>query len=131
MTDFCNNLEEANMAFRKAHQLEEAGEFEDALKIREELAIALPFSKKILLPLGKLYQILGKVEQAEVVFNDTIKHYPECELASKNLFHFLWNNDRRNEAMEELGRFQTISHSEDYMDIVREINEKSVDDTAK
>ena len=40
------------------------------------------------------------------------------------LFHSLWKNERQNEAMEELKRFQTISHSKDYAEIVKEINER-------
>jgi hypothetical protein len=43
---------------------------------------------------------------------------------SKGLFHSLWKLGKQVEALEEVKRFQTISDSEDYREIVKEINEK-------
>ena len=40
------------------------------------------------------------------------------------LFHTLWKLEKHVEALEEIKRFQSIADSEDYREIVREINEK-------
>jgi hypothetical protein len=49
---------------------------------------------------------------------------PDLESVSKGLFHSLWKQGKLVEALEEVKRFQSISDSEDYQEIIREINEK-------
>jgi len=47
------------------------------------------------------------------------------EAVSLGLFHTLWELEKRAEALEEIKRFQAVADSEDYRQIIREINEKS------
>ena len=121
----------ANALWDNARNFEDAGELEKALALREELFSQLPDSKKAMLPLADLYQKLGHLVEAEKLYQKIIKLYPKWELGSKFLFHFLWDDDcalwavgRRDEAIEEIARFQSIAHCDDYMKIIREINEK-------
>lgn len=125
------NKYEADKLFRKASQLEEAGNPEDALAIRKQLAGEFPNSKLLILTLAKSLQNLGNLIEAEKYFKRAVKVAPKWELASLQLFHFYFDNkgtrwqiDRTDEAFDEMHRFQSISHCEDYVKIVREINEK-------
>jgi len=122
---------EANEIFEKANKLEELGELEAALKIRKQLAKDFPNSKLLLITLAKSLQELNKLDEAELYYKKTVKLAPKWELASLQLFHFLfdneggrWKEDRFDEAFDEMRRFQSISHSDDYVEIIREINDK-------
>ena len=113
---------EAQMS--EANKLFDAGDFKSARRLYFDLADKDPQSIKILSGLGLTSMKMGLLEEAVGVFNRAVKLAPALEGVSKGLFHSLWDLGRRVEALEEIKRFQAISDSEDYREIVREINEK-------
>ncbi|MEP3890076.1 MAG: hypothetical protein ABJN69_06385 [Hellea sp.] len=122
---------EVDELFDKANQLEELGDLEAALVIRKQLVTRLPDDKVLSITLAKALEDLNDLIGAEMYYKKTVKLAPKWELASLQLFHFLfdnyggrWKKDRLDEAFDEMRRFQSISHCEDYVEIVREINEK-------
>jgi tetratricopeptide (TPR) repeat protein len=126
MVDIKND-DEAYDAFHESIEYEDAGNHEEALAIRKALVKFDPTRNRFLLVLGRSFENLGKLEEAEIFFRKAIRLYPDLELASKHLFHFFWDRGLTDEAFEEIKRFQSVSHSDDYMEIVREINEKYTD----
>ncbi|MBL4617920.1 MAG: tetratricopeptide repeat protein [Robiginitomaculum sp.] len=130
------NKEEADTIFQKALALEDAGNLHEALKLRKLLASNFPKVKIFLLTLAKSLKNLSQLDEAEKYYKRTVKIAPKWELASLQLFHFYWDNenilgvDRKDDAFDEIRRFQSISHCDDYVEIVREINAK-YDDVEK
>jgi len=122
MTDYTNNLTKANEAFNNALALEDSGEQKKALKIREALAAEFPFSKRLSITLAKSYKDLDRLEEAEEFYRKSVELAPDWELASLQLFYLLWDSDKKNEAMNELSRFQKIGNSDEYLAIVKRIN---------
>lgn len=81
-------------------------------------------STAILAVLGDVCWDLGELENAVSIFKSAVELSPALEAVSLGLFHCLWKLEKRMEALEEIKRFQSISDSEDYRRIVKEINEK-------
>jgi len=128
------NDNKAEIAFNEAFFFDDLGEYEKALSIRKSLEKKFPKHKLLMIALGNSYENLRQLKKAESYYRKAVELYPKEELASKFLFHLLWDDDeefweetRRDEAFEEMHRFQSISHCEDYMEIVREINTKYED----
>ena len=112
----------------EAARLSDAGDTVSELKYRQKMVENHPASAKLRVCLGFTYKELEDFGRAEAEFVESVKLAPKWELASLQLFHLFWDQDRREEAMDELGRFMKVSYSQDYMDIVREINQKYPDD---
>jgi Zn/Cd-binding protein ZinT len=51
-----------------------------------------------------------------------VKLAPTSELYSLGLFHIFWSEGRQEDAFNEMKRFMAISDSEEYREIVTEIN---------
>lgn len=128
------NDNKAETAYKEAFFLDDLGQYEKALKIRKSLERKFPKHKLVLIALGNSYENLCRPNEAEKYYKKAIRLYPDEQSASLFLFHLLWDEekvfweaDRYDEAFDEMRRFQSISHCEDYMEIVREINEKYED----
>ena len=115
--------EESVRLFENAYALEEQGQHDKALELRERLAQRYPKNERITIVVGRSLAFLGRVEEAESVYRKAIFMFPYSELASLQLFHFLWDTKRSDDAFNEMKRFQSISHSDDYLAIVKEILE--------
>jgi len=120
-----DSADQASGLFRDAFALEEAGDWEGALPTRRELLAFLPSEEKFILALARNLSNLGRVTEAEEWYRKSIFIHPYSELSSLHLFHFLWGLEQTDDAFIEMKRFQSISHSDDYMEIVREINKNS------
>jgi tetratricopeptide (TPR) repeat protein len=116
--------EELEAQMSQANKLHDAGQFESARKIYLDLAEKDPQSIRILAGLGLTCMEMEALDEAVSVFKRAVELAPALESVSKGLFHSLWNFERRVEALEEIKRFQSISNSEDYEEIIKEINEK-------
>jgi predicted Zn-dependent protease len=116
--------EQIKKQFSEAVKFKEAGQLKAAKELLIDLAQQDPKSTAILAVLGDVYWDLEELEEAISTFRRAIEIAPTLEAVSLGLFHCLWKLERREEAMEEIKRFQTISDSEDYRQIVKEINEK-------
>lgn len=117
------NEDEASRLFTQAFALEEAGDLQQALSIRERLIEYSSQDERYILSMGRSFATLDRMGEAEDWYRKSIFLYPYSEMSSLQLFHFLWNLDRTDDAFIELRRFQSISHSDDYAEIVGEINE--------
>jgi hypothetical protein len=65
------------------------------------------------------------LEEAVSIFKYAIELSPKLEAVSLGLFHCLWQLGKREKAMAEMIRYQSISDSEDYREIIKEINGNS------
>jgi tetratricopeptide (TPR) repeat protein len=110
--------------FSEATKLQDAGQLEAAKNLLLELAGKDTPSMRILAALGLVSYELGLWDDAASVFESGTQMSPDLESVSKGLFHSLWKQGKLVEALEEVKRFQSISDSEDYQEIIREINEK-------
>lgn len=111
--------------FHVAANLSKDGNIAGAISILEELTKINPNSALFRAVLANSYEEIGKHELAEVNFKAAIHLKPEWELASLGLFHCLWGQGRKDEALLELKRFMAISYCKDYIDIIEEINLKA------
>ena len=109
----------------RAVRLKESGQLEAAKNILIRLAEEKPESTAILAVLGDVYWDQGQLDDAVQTFRRAIVLSPTLEAVSLGLFHCLWKLGRRDEAIEEIKRFQMISDSQDYRDIIEEINKES------
>jgi len=75
-------------------------------------------------PLNVMYWDMGKLEAAEKEFRQAVKLNQDSEKSSLGLFHVLWDQDKKDEAIEEMKRFTTIAKSEDCKAILKEISSK-------
>jgi predicted Zn-dependent protease len=107
-----------------AVELKEAGQLQAAEEILARLNREDPESATILAVLGDVYWDLGRLSDAVITFSRATRLSPTLEAVSLGLFHCLWKLGRQDEAMEEIKRFQTISDSQDYRDIIEEINKE-------
>lgn len=110
--------------FSLAARLSEKGDLKGALKILERIIIIKPDSAKLTAVLANTYWELKDTEKALTYFKKATELAPEWEEASLGLFHCLWGQNKKEEALEETKRFMSLSYSKDYEEIVREINEK-------
>jgi tetratricopeptide (TPR) repeat protein len=96
--------------------------YEDALSLLRELNARNPESAVVLAKLGEVYWELQNLPIAIDCFRAATKHSPSSETVSLGLFHCLWENEQRIEALDEAKRFFHVADSADYRKIVRELN---------
>lgn len=111
-------------SFDRAAKLVDVGDLAAAKSILVDLADCDSNSPAIFAVLGNVCWKLGELDEAVVSFRRAVELRPALEAASLGLFHSLWESGRQEEAVEEIKRFQSISDSEDYRRIVRQINEE-------
>ena len=122
--------EDFRREFETAVALREAGDAVAAMKILESIEAASRQHLNYWLVVGYTKKQLDDFEGAERAFREAVSLRPESELASRGLFHCLWNNGRSGDAdaeeraLQELGRFLSIADSEYYREIVQELYEK-------
>ena len=112
--------------FNKALDLKNQGNIAEAINILEELTIERPDIAATFGMLGKILWDNGDMEKAIVSFEKATKVNPLSEKASLGLFHLLWEEDRKKEAIEEMQRYMKIATSEDYNEICNELVEKNL-----
>ena len=115
---------ELKQEYSKAVKFKETGQLDAAKKLLIDLAEKDPKSPAILAVLGDVYWEMGILEEAVNTFKRAVELAPTLEAVSLGLFHCLWKLGRREDALVEIKRFQSVADSEDYREIVKEINEK-------
>jgi tetratricopeptide (TPR) repeat protein len=116
--------EEAKRLFERSFVLHENGNTKDAYDIRIALENYAPTEERFIIASAQSLQSLDKLEEAESKFRRAVFLNPSSELASLQLFHYLWSLDKNDQAFDEIRRFQSLAHSDDYVAIVNEINKK-------
>ncbi len=122
-TDIESNLKQARIHLennepQRAHDL-----LIDALKIK-------PDSRPALLMLGGHYFSTGKLQEAEMIFEQLILLEPTVGQYSIALFNTLWKQQRFDDAFEEIRRFISIADKEtekdtldQYIEITRKLSQ--------
>ncbi len=122
-TDIESNLTQArshleNNEPQRAHDL-----LIETLKIK-------PDSKPALLMLGGYYFSTGKLQEAEMIFEQLILLEPAVGQYSIALFNTLWKQQRFDDAFEEIRRFISVADKEaekdtldQYIEITRKLSQ--------
>ena len=113
------------LRFESANRLRKAGDAAGAIRILRGLVADYPKMSAAYLVIGDILWDDGKLPAASVAFRVATKHFPKLEIASLGLFHTLWRQSRTDAAFAEMKRFQSISHSQDYKEIVDDILQKA------
>jgi tetratricopeptide (TPR) repeat protein len=110
--------------FQAAVIAKDSGDLKTAREILSLVTFEDSNSSAILAVLADTHWELGDLEAAVDCFRKACKITPTLEAVSLGLFHCLWKLQRFDEAFEEVKRFQSISDSKDYREIIEEINKK-------
>ena len=110
--------------FEKAQELSCSEDEPRLLLVLQKLVAKRPDIAILHGSLARSFEQNGDLEAAEVEFRKAVELDPESELLSLNLFIHLGDKNRYVEALDETKRFMLISDSDDYREIVKEINEK-------
>jgi predicted Zn-dependent protease len=117
--------EDLKSRFTEAVKVRDRGDLNLARQLFLKLAEEDTQSTAISAVLGHICWDMGLLDEAASTFGHAVKLSPKLEAVSLGLFHTLWKLEKRVEALEEIKRFQAVADSEDYREIIREINEKS------
>jgi predicted Zn-dependent protease len=115
---------ESRTSFDEAVKLHEAGQLDRAREELLRLSGEDSGSAAIYATLGHVCWDMRRFGEAVTVFKHAVRLSPKFEGASLGLFHCLWEIGKHDEAMDELKRFQLVSDSKEYRQIVEQINEK-------
>lgn len=107
--------------FEDALQLRDKGERADARQALERLLTERPNSAALLAVLGDVCWDLGDLPNAVIHFRKATTLSPASETASLGLFHTLWEAGQRHEALAEARRFLQLTDSEEYRDLLAEV----------
>jgi predicted Zn-dependent protease len=94
------------------------------LKILRDLVAEIPGSAMLNATFANTLKAVNDIEPAIEHFQTAVKLAPTSELYSLGLFHIFWSQGRQDDAFNEMKRFMAVSDSEDYREIVAEINSK-------
>ena len=113
-----SNPAEYKSRFKNANQLRELGDADGAIRTLRSLVVDFPTNAAAYLVIGDILWDEGKLPAAAAAFRVATERFPKLEIASLGLFRTLWRQSKRDAAFEEIKRFQSISFSQDYQDIV-------------
>lgn len=100
--------------FDKGLRLRDEGALEDGIVILRALTTALdPVEERTLLAhtwnqIGHMRDCLGDLEAAELAFRQATAVAPKLELASLGLYHALWGQGRKRDALREMERYVSL-----------------------
>ena len=107
----------------EASQMAGEGDYEEAQKLLFMLQEYHPNCSLVATLLANSYWNLGNLDSAIKYYERAVNIAPLMEKASLGLFNCLWEQGRKEQAMDEMKRFLTISDSETYREILKEILE--------
>lgn len=109
------------LRFESANHLRKSGDADSAIRVLRALVADFPNQATAYLIIGDILWDEGRLPAAAAAFRVATKRFPKLETASLGLFHTLWRQSKTDDAFEEMKRFQSVSHSKDYEEIVHEI----------
>jgi predicted Zn-dependent protease len=110
--------------FERAIELRNSGDIDNALVILNELIRDDPEYHYSYIIIGDIYWDMKEIDKAINAFKKATILSPSSEKCSLCLFHVLWENEREEEALEEMKRFLKDYKSDEYNIILKEIVEK-------
>jgi predicted Zn-dependent protease len=108
--------------FALAQERSSANDLLGTIEILRDLAAGRPESAMFNATLANTLKAAGDITPAIGHFREAVKQAPTSELYSLGLFHILWAQGRRQEALDETKRFMSLSESDEYRKIVAAIN---------
>ena len=72
--------------------------------------------------LGSILWKKGDLDEAITCFIQAVKNAPKWELASRALFHTLYEKGQKDRAFAEIRRFLSVSDSKEYSQILNDLN---------
>jgi len=115
----------------RAVELRDLGQLMAAEQILQTIASKYPGYWPPYLFLGDIYDDLERYQEAEDMFQKVVTIKPNYPIASRTLFHALWDLGKEKEALEEIRRFLSVADwndekaneiiMEDYQDILQEL----------
>jgi tetratricopeptide (TPR) repeat protein len=108
--------------FALAQERSRMNDLPGTIEILRNLVAENPESAMLNATFANTLKETGDFGPAIAHFEKAVKLAPKSELYSLGLFHILWGQGMREEALDETKRFMTISDSEEYREIVAAIN---------
>jgi len=109
------------LRFESANQIRKSGDADGAIRVLRALAADFPKQAAAYLIIGDILWDEGRLPESAAAFRVATRRFPKLEIASLGLFHTLWRQSKTKAAFAEMKRFQSISYSQDYKEIVDEI----------
>jgi Flp pilus assembly protein TadD len=113
--------EYAKKLFTVAQQQSREGDIQGVVKTMRELVQCEPMSGLFAAVLANALKSLGETDEAERYFRNAVALSPKSEKISLGLFHCLWGQEKRDEALEEMRRFMKLADSGEYESILESI----------
>ena len=108
--------------FQRAINSRDTGNLSESCEIFVELVRRHPKNAALHWCLGHMYWKLGDLTSAVNTFREATLLAPRSERASLGLFHCLWEQRKKTQALKEARRFMSICPSKDYADIISELS---------
>ena len=120
--------EHEKIQFAQAQERSRMNDVPGTLEILKNLVAENPASAVFNATFANTLKENGDIEAATEHFRVAVQLAPKSELYSLGLFHILWAQGRREEALEETKRFVSLADSDEYRSIVAAINAQSAHD---
>ena len=111
--------------FELAVLLRDQGSLAEARNVLERLTVEDGATLAELAVLGDVYWDLGNLSAAIETFRRCTTMAPMNECVSLGLFHTLWQSGQHEQALDEMKRFVQSKDSNEYREILAEINQAS------
>jgi Flp pilus assembly protein TadD len=108
-------------ALDRAIKQNRSGDWQRSVQLLRKLLREHPHSAAAHGYLAAVYLEHGDDQSAARHFRAAARLNPKSEKASLGLFHSLWSLDREGAAVAEMRRFLSISSSEEYMRLLRDL----------
>lgn len=114
--------DEERRQFAVAQERSKLDDLPGTIQILKGLVAGNPQSAMFNATLANTLEAIGEIATAIEHFQKAVKLAPKSELYSLGLFHILWEQGRREEALDETKRFISLCDSAEYRKIVAAIN---------
>lgn len=121
-----NRDSEIDAILAEATEWAQAGNLGEAIETLERSLASHREESILRLKLGHYLSEAGQFARASEIFSSLVAAFPRKEIVSLALFHSLWRQERRAEAIHEMRRFQAQHSSSDYLDMIAEMQEKGI-----
>lgn len=114
------NTEERQL-FAFAQEQSRKGDTDGVVRAMRELVKHRPKLGIFAAILANALKSLGETAEAEHYFKSAVALSPNSEKISLGLFHCLWSQGKREQALEEVRRFTALAESKEYRAILAAI----------
>ena len=116
--------EQDKQKFELAQSYSRKGDLPKTLELMQELVDSNPELPVFRAVLANTYWDMEDYDGAEAEFGHAIHLAPEYEVCSLGLFHCLWEQDKREEALIEMKRFRLLAPFKEYLPVLKALAEE-------